>query len=197
MVAGGKYTTYRVMARDAVDAAVRRWPGRVPVSCTERVPLLGAEGFQAIWNRRAALARSAGLDVARVERLLRRHGSLADQVLALIRADPAMGVPVAQGYLRAEVVYAVTHEGARRLDDVLARRTRICIETPDRGVAAAGPVAALMAGPLGWSAEETAREVERYELSVAADRAAEEQPDDERADAVRQDRFGQLLTTAT
>jgi len=187
VVAGGKYTTYRVMARDAVDAAVYGLSRSVPPSCTQDVPLLGAEGYPALWNRRRLLAAESGLHVARVEHLLGRYGSLVDQVLGLIKADPSLAQPVdgAEDYLRAELLYAASHEGARHLEDVLTRRTRISIETFDRGVAAAPVAAALMAGVLGWTDEQTAKEVENYRLRVEAERASQEQPDDETADATR------------
>ncbi|MCA2215072.1 glycerol-3-phosphate dehydrogenase/oxidase [Jidongwangia harbinensis] len=187
VVAGGKYTTYRVMARDAVDAAVHGLGRSVPRSCTERVPLLGADGYPALWNRRRMLADEAGLHVARVEHLLRRYGSLVSEVLDLVRADPDLGRPVdgAEDHLRAELVYAASHEGARHLEDVLTRRTRISIETFDRGLAAAPVAAGLMAGVLGWTAEQTDREVAHYRLRVEAERASQEQPDDETADAAR------------
>ncbi|GID96274.1 glycerol-3-phosphate dehydrogenase/oxidase [Amorphoplanes digitatis] len=187
VVAGGKYTTYRVMARDAVDAAVHGLGRSVPRSCTERVPLLGAEGYTALWNRRRLLADSSGLHVARVEHLLGRYGSLINELLDLIRADPGLGRPVegAEDHLRAELVYAASHEGARHLEDALTRRTRISIGTFDRGIAAA-PVAAELMGPvLGWTAEQTEREVRHYRLRVEAERASQEQPDDETADAAR------------
>jgi glycerol-3-phosphate dehydrogenase len=187
VVAGGKYTTYRVMAKDAVDMAARYLDSPVPASCTDQVPLLGAEGFPAAWNRRATLAREAGLQVAQVEHLLRRYGTLTGEVLALVAADPALGRPVAGApdYLRAELVYAVTNEGARHLEDVLTRRTRISIETPDRGLAAARDAIGLLAGPLGWTPADAARELSAYESRVAAELAAQEEPDDESADATR------------
>ncbi|GAA0585461.1 glycerol-3-phosphate dehydrogenase/oxidase [Paractinoplanes ferrugineus] len=187
LVAGGKYTTYRVMAKDAVDAAVADLGTRVPASCTDQVPLLGAAGYRAAWNRRAQLGRRAGLPVGRIEHLLQRYGTLIDEVLALIDAEPSLAEPLdgAPGHLRAEIVYAVTAEGARHLDDVLTRRTRISIETPDRGVTAAGAAADLIAGPLGWTAADVAREVAAYRSRVAAERAAQEQPDDLSADATR------------
>jgi glycerol-3-phosphate dehydrogenase len=187
VVAGGKYTTYRVMARDAVDACVHGLGRSVPASCTDRVPLLGAEGFPALWNRRAVLARESGLHVARLEHLLGRYGSLVHELLDLIRADPDLGRPVegADDYLRAEFVYAATSEGARHLEDVLTRRTRISIETFDRGIVAAPDAAELIGGVLGWTKEQTEREVENYRLRVEAERASQEQPDDETADAAR------------
>jgi glycerol-3-phosphate dehydrogenase len=187
VVAGGKYTTYRVMARDAVDACVYGMARSVPPSCTDKVPLLGAEGYTALWNRRRVLASESGLHVARVEHLLGRYGSLVHEILDLVVADPGLGARVegADDYLRAELVYAASHEGARHLEDVLTRRTRISIETFDRGIAAAPVAAELMAGVLGWTAEQTKKEVDNYRLRVEAERASQEQPDDETADAAR------------
>ena len=187
LVAGGKYTTYRVMARDAVDEAVRDWPDSVPASTTERVPLVGAAGYSAAWESRVALADRHGLTVAAMERLLRRYGTVVEEVLA-----PAAGRPdlrdtltEAPGYLRAEALYAATHEGALHLDDVLTRRTRISIEVPDRGVGAAVEVAELVAPVLGWSAADAEREVQHYRARVAAERESQTQPDDLTADAAR------------
>jgi glycerol-3-phosphate dehydrogenase len=187
MVAGGKYTTYRVMARDAVDAAVHSLGGGVPPSCTDRVPLLGAEGFQALWNQRRTLASSSGLHVARVEHLLSRYGSLVSEVLDLVADDSKLAEPVsgADDYLCAELTYAASHEGARHLDDVLARRTRISIETWDRGLQAAEEAARLVSPLLGWSHEQTSREVEHYGKRVQAERESQTKPDDASADAAR------------
>ena len=187
MIAGGKYTTYRVMARDAVDAVAHGLDEKVPPSCTDQVPLAGADGFQALWNARHQIARSSGLHVARVEHLLRRYGSLISELLDLIAADPSLARPLAgaDDYLRVEAVYAATHEGARHLDDVLTRRTRISIETWDRGLSAAQEVASLMAGPMKWRSRQVSREIENYRARVAAERASQEADTDSDADAIR------------
>ncbi|MDH6225474.1 glycerol-3-phosphate dehydrogenase [Streptomyces sp. MJP52] len=187
VVAGGKYTTYRVMAKDAVDAAVHGLDRRVAPCVTEEIPLVGAEGYRALWNARAQIAARNGLHVVRVEHLLNRYGSLAEEVLALIAEDPSLGAPLggAEDYLRAEVVYAAGHEGALHLDDVMTRRTRISIETFDRGTRSAREVADLMAPVLGWDAERVDREVEYYEKRVEAERESQRQPDDLTADAAR------------
>jgi glycerol-3-phosphate dehydrogenase len=187
VVAGGKYTTYRVMARDAVDEAARALDERVPPSCTEIVPLLGASGFKAKWNKRNRMADRAGIHVARVEHLLNRYGSMTDEVLDIITGSPELAEPLpgADDYLRAEIVYATTHEGARHIDDVLTRRTRISIEAWDRGVSAAPVVAALMAPLLHWSDAQEAREVKHYLARVEAERLSQEQPDDISADSAR------------
>ncbi|MFJ9621381.1 glycerol-3-phosphate dehydrogenase/oxidase [Streptomyces sp. NPDC101181] len=187
VVAGGKYTTYRVMAKDAVDEAVHGLDQRVAASVTEDIPLLGAEGYKALWNARARIAGRTGLHVARVEHLLNRYGSMAEELLDLILADPTLGepLPAADDYLRAEIVYAASHEGARHLDDVLTRRTRISIETFDRGTRSARLCAELMAPVLGWDKDHVDREVQHYEKRVEAERESQRQPDDLTADAAR------------
>jgi len=187
VVAGGKYTTYRVMAKDAVDEASRALDERVPESVTDDLPLLGAEGFHALWNQRHGLAEQSGLHVARIEHLLRRQGGLIYDLLALVADDPGLGAQLegSEDYLRVEVVYAVSHEGARHLDDVLARRTRLSIENWDRGLTAAEPCARLMAGVLGWDEEQVQREVRLYTERVAAERNSQQQPDDAVADQAR------------
>ncbi|MEO8888597.1 MAG: glycerol-3-phosphate dehydrogenase/oxidase [Jatrophihabitantaceae bacterium] len=187
VVAGGKYTTYRVMAKDAVDEAVRGLDARVAESVTHAIPLAGADGFAATRNQRAALAARSGLHIARIDHLLNRFGSLIHEVLELIAADPELGRPLpgADDYLCAEAVYAVTHEGARHLDDVLARRTRASIEAWDRGVSAAPVVAELMSHVLGWGPATAEAEVAHYLSRVQAERQSQQQADDHSADAAR------------
>ena len=191
VIAGGKYTTYRVMAKDAIDAAVSQMASQldrmVPESCTEDVPLLGADGYEALWNQRHQLAASSGLGSGRVEHLLKRYGSLTLEVLDLVTERPDLAEPLtgADDYLRAEIVYAASHEGARHLDDAIARRTRISIESFDRGTAVAEEVADLMGGVLGWTEAQRANEVDHYLKRVAAERESQTMPDDETADAAR------------
>jgi len=187
LIAGGKYTTYRVMAKDAVDAVAHGLGGGVPESVTDRLPLVGADGYAALTNQRHTMARDTGLHVSRISHLLRRYGSSVRDLLDLIQQHPDLGHPLeaAQDYLRAEVLYAVEAEGARHLDDVLARRTRISFETWDRGIAAAQEAAELMAEPLGWSKEQVEREVEYYRKGIEAERAAQEQDTDREADAAQ------------
>src|SRR3954470_14996526 len=112
-VAGGKYTTYRIMARDAIDAVARGLDQAVPPSATHVTPTLGAEGFAALRNRRERLSASSGVHVARVEHLLRRYGTRIDDLLALVAERPALGEPLpgADDYLAVEVRYACSHEG--------------------------------------------------------------------------------------
>jgi len=190
MVAGGKLTTWRVMAKDAIDAVVdqlEETQAPVRTCITDRVPLAGAAGFEARQNQRVMLSRTSGLSLAQIDHLLGRHGGLVDEVLSLIADRPELAEPLdgAEVYLSAEVVYAVSHEGARHLDDVLARRTRISIETFDRGTHAARPTAELMAGELGWDAARVDDEVDHYLRRVEAERQSQRMLTDQEADEAR------------
>ncbi|MEV0728816.1 glycerol-3-phosphate dehydrogenase/oxidase [Polymorphospora sp. NPDC050346] len=186
LVAGGKYTTYRVMAQDVVDRAARRLGGARP-SRTADLPLLGADGYAAMWRDRADLARRHGMPGGVVEHLLERYGTLTTHLLALIQADPLLATPLAGApeYLAAEVAYAAHAEGALHLDDVLTRRTRISFETPHRGSESAEQAAEIMGKVLGWDATVRAREVEHYLARVEAERQSQRMPDDATADAAR------------
>jgi glycerol-3-phosphate dehydrogenase len=178
-IVGGKYTTYRRMAQDVVDAAAGWLGGGIPGSVTDRTPLPGGDGWDALRQRRQRLAAGSGLSAEWIDHLLGRYGSLTTELLALVGDRPELASPVAgaPGYLRAEIVYAATHEGARTLQDVLFRRTHIAIETRDRGLAAAEQAAELVAPELGWSAADRDRDLRRYrewvEVEVRAEQAGE------------------------
>ena len=155
-VTGGKLTTYRKMAEDTTNAVVRAL-GRKATCRTKKLPLLGAAG-------------PAPDD----EHLARRYGSLAAEVLALVDSDPDLATPLVPGlpYRRAEAVYAVRHEMATTLDDVLSRRTRARLLGRDATAAAAESVALLLAGELGWDAARVTAEVDGYRAALEHERAA-------------------------
>lgn len=186
-IAGGKYTTYRVMAADAVEAAAADIPSRVAPSITDRVPLLGADGYHALVNQADQLGLRHGLHPYRIRHLLDRYGSMLHHVLARAegRRELLAPVPGAPDYLQVEIVYAASDEGALHLEDVLTRRTRISIEYPHRGVESAPAVAALMASVLGWSDDTVRREIEVYTARVDAERRSQDEPSDEAADTAR------------
>jgi len=169
-IAGGKFTTYRLMARDVVDAAVADFPRPVPESVTDQLPLLGADGLPAVRAAAQRLAEDFQVPIAAVEHLLTRYGALVPEVLGPAHRDRSLARPLLDGYpyLRAEVAYAVTHEAALHVEDVLARRTRLLIEAPDAGVPAAPEVSAIMGGLLGWSRRRRALEVRTYVAFAAA-----------------------------
>lgn len=187
-VAGGKYTTYRVMAADAVDAAREDLPGDVPDSVTDEIPLLGAEGYPALLNRLERIAERQQLPVWRVTHLAERYGTLLDEVLALADSDPALlrPLPGAEEYLRVEIAYAATHEAALHLDDLLTRRTRISIESPSRGTDSARAAAEIVAPILGWDLDRVESEVAAYAARVAAEVESQEELEDSQANAERQ-----------
>ncbi|CAN5514618.1 glycerol-3-phosphate dehydrogenase/oxidase [soil metagenome] len=186
-IAGGKYTTYRVMAADAIDAAAEFIPTRVATTITDKVPLVGADGYFALINQTEHVGSRFGLHPYRVRHLLDRYGSLIDEVLALAADDPELLDPITDApvYLKVEAAYAVSAEGALHLEDILTRRMRIGIEYPHRGVDCAREVADVVAPILGWSAEDIDREVATYVARVEAEVLSQTQPDDASADALR------------
>ena len=165
-IGGGKYTTYRVMARDAIDAVLGHDAARARPSLTADRRLVGAADRDALDRITAELASipavaAVGSEVA--ARLVARHGTEAPGVVSL-GAEHGLIQPLVAGrpFLEAEVVWAVRHELALTLDDVIARRTRLAPELPDRGAALAPRVADLMGAELGWGETRRAREVESY-----------------------------------
>ncbi|MFQ6328782.1 glycerol-3-phosphate dehydrogenase/oxidase [Nocardia sp. CWNU-33] len=186
-IAGGKYTTYRVMAYDAVDEAAHDIPARVAPSITEKVPLLGADGYFALINQTVQLAEAYGVHPYRIEHLLDRYGSLIDEVMAIADGKPELLQPItdAPSYLQVEAVYAAAAEGALHLEDILARRTRISIEYSHRGANCAEQVAGLVAPILDWDDDDIDREVKTYQARVEAEIRSQTQPDDASADALR------------
>ena len=173
-VAGGKFTTYRLMARDVVDAAVADFGREVPGSVTDQVPLLGADGLAAVQPAAGRLAEDYGVTRAAVEHLLGRYGTLAEEVLNLIRTDagagPAAGrgppVPTRGGGLRGHP-RGRPARGGRAM-----RRTRLFIESADAGSGAAGEVSTIMGRLLGWSRRRRGAETRRYLDQVQVERAA-------------------------
>ncbi len=176
-VSGGKYTTYRVMAADAVDAALGEEARRRP-SDTAELPLIGAATAADLDLLAAGLAAQAGMSRAAADRLVARHGVQAAEV-ATIGEREGLLAPLGPRipHLEAEVAWAAREELALSLDDVLARRTRLAPELPDRGASIAPRVAEIMGAELGWDAPRREREVAVYlegahrEYDVPADAA--------------------------
>ena len=163
---GGKLTTYREMAEHTVDVVAERLgtPRSARHSRTRRLALFGA--------RKRPNAPAGSVEA----HLVGRFGTEADQVRALNAFDPTLAEPLVSGqpYLRAEALYAARHEMVTTLDDVLVRRTRAHLFDRRASAAAAPAVAELLAGELGWTAEETARQLDRYRALCAAEDAAAE-----------------------
>ena len=185
-VAGGKYTTYRVIGKDAVDLAVKELTFDAPESVTERTPILGAEGYHALANQVPTLAKRYGVHQDVIEHLLGRYGSLLGEVLAPAEEDAELlkPVPGAEQYLWAEVRYAVTHEGALHLDDILSRRLRIAIEYAHRGVDCADAVANFVAPLLDWDDATKQAEIAAFKQHTEAELQAEAALTDQEANDI-------------
>jgi glycerol-3-phosphate dehydrogenase len=173
-IAGGKYTTYRVMGKDAVDLAVLDLRRIVNDSCTEKLPLVGADGYFALTQQAAQIAATYSIEQESVVHLLNRYGSLISEVLEIIEDDKKMGQRLTPSlpYLKAEIVYAASHEGALSVDDVISRRTRLAFEAPHAGADLADEIATLIAPILGWSAKEKKASIAEYLTQVEAEVAA-------------------------
>ena len=186
VIAGGKYTTYRVMAKDAVDFAIGQRASALP-SITHRIPLLGAVGLEAVRRQARAWAQLYKWTPAMVDHLLHRYGSDLRDIVELCQADPELARPLehAPAYLRAEVYYGVTHEGVLHLEDVLLHRTRLNYEVPDQGLAALREIADIVAPLLGWDDAVREAEIASYRARVEAEQAAALEPDADTAEAAR------------
>lgn len=183
VIAGGKYTTYRVMARDLIDAVIAESQLQAGPSLTDRIPLLGAAGYAERRDRTTRIADENGLSAEVVEHLLGRHGDRIDDLLELIAHRPDLGKTVDgyEPYLWAELFYAVTHEGARSLEDVLERRTRIKIQYRDSGTSIAAALAELIAPELNWDAAERERRIADYLSRIEGEFRARTSTDDQAA----------------
>lgn len=181
-IAGGKLTTYRVMAKDAVDFALGDEAKKRP-SVTENIPLVGANGYQAILGSIDTIAAQQNWSEDRKEHLLERYGAEVIDLVSMIEAEPELGKPLinAPQFLRADVAYAVRAEGALHLEDVLVRRIRLDLEQRDRGLSSAEEILQIMTPELGWSEEKTQEELDLYRQRVEAIAAAEKTTEDSAA----------------
>jgi len=173
-IAGGKYTTYRVMAKDVIDRAVIELRKLTNDSVTEKLPLVGADGYFALEQQKERIAQDSGLDVDTVTHLLNRHGSLISEILEIIHDQPKLASKLDPDlpYIKAEIVYAASHEGARSVDDVISRRTRLSFEAANHAMYLAEEVAALIAPVLGWSAKDKKTSIAQYGELVEREIAA-------------------------
>jgi len=178
-ISGGKYTTYRVMAKDVLDASLGQREAKRRPSGTAELPVVGAAPREELVQIGRSLERplqdaagaigeaDATWPVRIAHRLAARHGRQAPDVVALGRELDLMA-PLGDGidHLQAEVAWAARHELALTVDDVLARRMRLAQERPDRGASVATRVAEILGPELGWDPRRQAAEVDAY-LEVA------------------------------
>ncbi|MDT8396647.1 MAG: FAD-dependent oxidoreductase, partial [bacterium] len=156
-IAGGKWTTYRKMALDVVNLAVRKFSLKPKTGCrTEGIYLMGGEGYDPAGD--AGLVVEYGLDARVATHLNRAYGDRAEAV-ARIAAD-GYGAFLAKGhpYVEAEVLYGVRHECAEHAMDVLAHRTALAqLDTAAAGEAS-GRVIDLMGGEMKWDEDRVRKE---------------------------------------
>ena len=161
-VSGGKYTTYRIMARDAVDVALEGRAKR-PTSGTAELALVGAATADEQEALVLELTSDESLDEGQARALVDRHGTEARDVVSLGRElDLLRSLGGNIPHLEAEVAFAVRRELALDLDDVLSRRMRLSMMRRDRCASIAPRVAEIMAAELGWDETRRAREIESY-----------------------------------
>ena len=179
-IAGGKLTTYRLMAREVVDRVAARLSAldgrpRAARPRTDRLPLPGGETADLEGLVKAATERGARESTARY--LVGAYGSEAAAVLNVVDRDRALGQPIVVGRpeVWAEVTHAVEREMALRLPDMLIRRLHLFYATRDQALSAAGVVADRMAAALGWDAARRDAELSDYEKQVARSRAFAEE----------------------
>ena len=169
-IAGGKYTTYRVMGKDVIDLAGIELRRIIPESVTEKLPIVGADGYFALVQQAERIAEESGLSTDTVIHLLNRYGSLISEVLEIIENDPKLAKPLTKDlpYLKAEIYYAASHEGARSVDDVISRRTRLAFEAPNGAMDLANDVATIIAPVLGWTAKQKKDSINAYSALASA-----------------------------
>jgi glycerol-3-phosphate dehydrogenase len=167
-VAGGKLTTHRLMGRQLTDRAEKRLAEEFGVhqqhDCCTKEPLSGAQFGQ---------VPMSGQDEQVSHHLRETYGSDAAWIVGCAEGNRALGERIVPGlpYLMAEVAYAVQHEMALTLADVLMRRTHVIYEVRDGGLVRAPVVADLMAERLGWNEAERGRQVAEYQREVALTQA--------------------------
>jgi len=173
-IAGGKYTTYRIMATDAVDIASKELKRSVPNSVTDKLPIVGADGYLALMQQIPTLQSESGLSAATIDHLLNRYGSLISELLELIVGEPALAQKLHPSfpYIKAEIHYAVSHEGARSVDDVISRRTRLTFEAPENAETLVAQIAEIITPILGWTKKQKQHSIDEYMAIVARERAA-------------------------
>jgi glycerol-3-phosphate dehydrogenase len=177
-VTGGKLTTYRKMAEDTVDAVVASL-GRRSLKCVTRDLRLRGAGGGVHAPALAGGARPGGgrTDTDRAARiaahLAGRYGSETPEVLALVGTKPDLLEPLVEGleYLRVEALYAVRHEMAGSVADVLDRRTRASLRDARAAADAATAVAELIGPELGWDPARIAGASQAYAEGIRAELA--------------------------
>ena len=165
-ILGGKWTTHRLMGQETIDKVQESLGEAVMPSPTTDYLLSGSTDYKPdYWQR---LADELKVSVATAKHLAHKYGTRAPEVLGLVDSDPSLALPLVEGEapIRAQVVYAVRHEMALTIEDVLARRIGLQLFGWRLAIEAAPTVAALLRGELGWSQEQEASALDEYVAKV-------------------------------
>ncbi|HET7274918.1 MAG TPA: glycerol-3-phosphate dehydrogenase/oxidase [Longimicrobiaceae bacterium] len=175
-IAGGKLTTYRVMAAEAVEEVATILARDHGVECgiclTDELPLPGApvEEWEAFVTGLKARGKHVGLSPEQCDHLAHAYGTDAHHIIDAVQRDPTLAEPILAGfpYLRAEIPHAVHHEMALTLEDLLRRRLHLFYEATDGGLEAAHAIAEAMALEpcLDWDQPEVASQITAYQAEV-------------------------------
>jgi glycerol-3-phosphate dehydrogenase len=181
-VTGGKMTTYRLMAEQTVDAAVKLLGLPVAKSGTRHLKLIGAPANSGRGANRADLADLAdlaggrtadhfGLSPDSMSALVRRHGTEVPEILDIASGRPELLEPLVEGlpYVLVEAIWAARHEMSLTLDDLLSRRTRSVLRRAESSAAASGRLAEMLAGELGRDPDDMRAEARRFSDAVLGD----------------------------
>ena len=164
-ILGGKWTTYRAMAEDTLDAAQKYLRGGRKCSTLEH-PLVGSQNYTAdYWQ---ALMVEFGMTEITARHLAQKYGACASEVLELGTKEPDLAQPLVPGLapIRAEVVFAARNEMATTIEDVLARRIGLQLYGWRDALRAAPTVAELLARELGWTETAKREATSAYQVKI-------------------------------
>jgi glycerol-3-phosphate dehydrogenase len=161
---GGKWTTYRLMAKDTIDETEQILRGSISACTTDKHVLVGGVGYTP--NSYLELSKKSNLDDATLKHLTDKYGSRAINLIFLINNNPELGEKLTPQYphLKAEVVYTAEHEMAGTVRDFMARRTRLEIMDWQTAHKITPEVARLLGETLHWNAAAIEKAATEYQL---------------------------------
>jgi glycerol-3-phosphate dehydrogenase len=166
-IMGGKWTTYRAMAEDTINAVQKCLGQPVTPGVTIDHPIYGSKGYTADYWR--SLVRDYGVSEATAKHLSQKFGTSASKVMQLAKDDPGLATPIVPGFapLRAEIAYCARSEMAMTIEDVLMRRTGLQFFSWRAAITAATPTGTILAKELGWSPDFETSSVEEYRNKIS------------------------------
>ncbi|MBI4854191.1 MAG: glycerol-3-phosphate dehydrogenase/oxidase [Acidobacteria bacterium] len=177
-IAGGKLTTYRLMANQLMDVVLKSMKVRnlikeINPTITDKIFLSGftpnKNPVKLLQTLTWPKARKLGIDDSVADHLVEDYGTNVEEILSIVKEQPDLSALLTPTlpFIQAEVIYCVRAEQATHLDDFLVRRSRIAFLSADQGVSVASSVAHLMGQELNWSQSKIETELHRYKESFA------------------------------